>query len=242
MLLSISQVSTFLTLFFLSLTDVHAQNTTLSPIILPAPPGPYVTRLEIQVMVDMSRPDPYNSTLKYNRLLTSIFTPVPKSQCSEICEAQYMPPAVAAYNDKVFDLNETLFERFKLSGICCGISPGGHNMSQKFSHDTYPLLVLSPGFRESRLEFSAIAQYVSSYGYKVITVDQPGEVSIVEFPDGEIVTTIFSNNSTIEQEAFALNVRTQDVLFIVDTFSKGKETIGQKDCIGTGSKFRTIPA
>lgn len=109
MLLSISQVSTFLILSFLSLTDIHAQNTTLSPIILPAPPGPYVTRLEIQELVDRSRPDPYNSTLKYNRLLTSILTPVPKSQCSEICEAQYMPPATAAGRRQNLSRERTLF-------------------------------------------------------------------------------------------------------------------------------------
>jgi hypothetical protein len=52
--------------------------------------------------MDTSYPDPYNSTLKYNRILTSIYTPVSKSQCFKFCEEQYYPPAVAAFADATF--------------------------------------------------------------------------------------------------------------------------------------------
>jgi hypothetical protein len=55
---------------------------------------------------------------------------------------------------------------------------------------------LTPGFKESRLDFSVTAQYLSSYGYKVILMEQPGEPNLVEFPDGEIVKSIFGGNTT----------------------------------------------
>jgi hypothetical protein len=82
---------------------------------------------------------------------------------------------------------------------------------------------LAPGFRESRLDFSVFAQYLSSYGYKVILMEQPGEPNIVEFPDGEIVKSIFGVNTTDADEVLALNVQVQDILFIIDQFTKGKE-------------------
>jgi hypothetical protein len=60
MLLSMLLVCTFPVL---RLAPVHAQNTTLPPIVVPTPPGPYATRMEINVIVDTSHPDPYNSIL-----------------------------------------------------------------------------------------------------------------------------------------------------------------------------------
>ncbi|KIM95718.1 hypothetical protein OIDMADRAFT_133611 [Oidiodendron maius Zn] len=210
----------------MSLGPVHAQNTTLPPIVVPTPPGPYATRMEIKVIVDTSHPDPYNSTLKYNRILTSIYTPVSKSLCLKFCEEQYYPPATAAFADTTLDAHG-VFERLTLS-LCCSIysSPG-----RIFHDDEYPVLILTPGFRESRLDFSVFAQYLSSYGYKVILMEQPGEPNIVEFPDGEIVRSVFGITPTDADEVLALNVQVQDILFIIDQFTKGKELTEQVNYI-----------
>jgi hypothetical protein len=68
--------------------------------------------MEIKVIVDTSHPDPYNSTLKYNRILTSIYTPVSKLQYLKFCEEQYYPPAAAAFVDATLTAHG-LFERFR---------------------------------------------------------------------------------------------------------------------------------
>ncbi|KAE9362766.1 hypothetical protein N431DRAFT_433535 [Stipitochalara longipes BDJ] len=218
MVLLDSRICTFSSLFLFLVTKVASQNTTLanttlSPILLPAPPGPYVTRLRIQVMVDKSRPDPYNSSEKYRRVLTSVFTPVLKSECSKSCNAQYMPPAIAASYDESLSPGEPIFARAQLRGICCDtISPRKSEL---------PILIVSPGFGESRLQFSITAQYIASYGYEVILVDHPGDALLVEFPDGEIVTGFPITTGTIPQRVFVLQVETQDVLFVLDSYSKG---------------------
>ncbi len=105
-----------------------------------------------------------------------------KSQCSKFCEEQYYPPATAAFADSTLDAHG-LFERFQLR-LCCSTYP---SHGRAFDDDEYPVLFLTPGFQESRLDFSVFAQYLSSYGYKVILMEQRGEPNIVEFPDGEIV-------------------------------------------------------
>jgi hypothetical protein len=151
------------------------------PNCIPGPPGPYVPSLEIKTLVDSSRPDSCNTTLKFNRLLTSIFTPIPKSHCFKLCNVTYMAPAVAATFGTSFSL-PGLFQRFQLGGICCNAS-AWHSSNQTISNNTYPLIIILPGYGESRLEFSAVAQYISGFGYRVITVDEPGEPKVVQFTE-----------------------------------------------------------
>jgi hypothetical protein len=142
-----------------------------------------------------------------------------------------MPPATAAVNGEAFSGGQALFERAQLSGICCGAS----------SHGTHlPLLIWSPGYTESRLEFSVLAQYVASYGYEVILVDHPGDAKITEFPDGEIVLGVFGSNDTtnIQDRVFALQVETQDVLFVIDSYSKG--TCGASRVYGSNRKVGVV--
>jgi hypothetical protein len=237
-----AHVFSILVSFFLLTEGAAAANSSSSPILLPTPPGPYLTALDIQVMIDTSRPDPYNSSLPYRRLLTSVFTPVPKSECSQVCDAQYMPPLVAANQDKSIGAPTGLFERFQLSGICCSSSSpsysGYMNHSAGPSSHT-PLLIWSGGFRESRLEWSAMAQYVASYGYNVVLVDHPYDATIVEFPDGEIVTGVFGTGTpTAQERVFALNIETQDVLFVIDSYSNG--TCGANRAYGSKHKVGII--
>jgi hypothetical protein len=134
-----------------------------------------------------------------------------------------MPATLAAFADATLG-TPGIFERFRLSDVCCNSSPS----HEQDSHDTSPLIIFTPGFKESRLDFSTVAQYLSSYGYKVILVDQPGEANVVEFPDGEVVRSVFGLNPTVADKAFALNVRAQDVLFIIDEYPKGKEILEQR--------------
>lgn len=203
-------------ILLLSLASEAVQaNTTTSSIIIPKPPGPYLTEFKIQVLVDKSRPDPFSSSEQCRRVLASVFTPVPKSDCHKFCEVQYMPPITAADEDAAIGTIEPLFERFKLSGICCDDSS-----EHKASHKP-PLVIWSPGFGESRTIWSASAQYLSSYGYEVILVDHPGDARIAEFPDGKVVRSDFGSNSSDELRVFALNVEVQDVLFVLDSYSKG---------------------
>lgn len=225
-------ICAFSILLFLvtEVAPANTTNTTTSPIILPAPPGPYLTELNIQVMVDTTRPDPYNSSEKYRRLLTSVFTPVAKSQCSKLCNAQYMSPAVAASYDESFSPTDLIFARAKLSGICCRtISPSRHEL---------PLLIVSPGYGQSRQQFSLTAQYLASYGYEVILVDHPGDSIVVEFPDGEIVTGFPYNSGTIAQRVVVLQIETQDVLFVIDSYSKG--TCGARRIYGSDKKLGVL--
>lgn len=62
---------------------------------------------------------PYNSSESYRRLLTSVFAPVPNSECSKLCNTQYIPAAVATAYDESLSPEQPISARAQLSGICC---------------------------------------------------------------------------------------------------------------------------
>ena len=76
-----------------------------------------------------------------------------------------------------------------------------------------PLLLFSPGLSNSRTLYSALAASISSRGLNVVTIDHPYDAPVVKFPDGSIITA--ANISTNSQILKALDVRSQDVAFLV---------------------------
>lgn len=219
----------------LCLALVHCQagngtNTTI--ITLPPPPGSFAPKLTIDVITDESRPDPYNQTTGPRQLVINRFDPIPKDQCSEICTAAYMPSATAAYYDKLLlpDPSMVLYGRLQLSGLCCS-STTSPNMTvkdqQKRNDDSYPLLLLSPGFTASRLEYNVMASYLSSYGYTVVTIDHTYDADFVEFPDGTVAPGVYAENFTLTGDVpYSLSVRVQDVQFVAEQLSEPLAKVG----------------
>lgn len=170
--------------FVLLLSFLHFGNALL----LPNPSGPYPVALKINTMTDNHRIDPYAPDRQKRRILTSIFWPVDSKSCSSK-RVPYMPPATAAaYGAQAAQLglsNDTFsvleMEVCSVSKTSACQSSSGHNEAK------FPLAVFSPGSGNSRLQYSAMARSLASYGYVVVLVDHPYDASIVEFPDGSII-------------------------------------------------------
>ncbi|RSM11678.1 hypothetical protein CEP52_002891 [Fusarium oligoseptatum] len=169
-------------LFVLLLSFLHFGNALL----LPNPSGPYPVALKINTMTDNHRIDPYAPNHQKRRILTSIFWPVNSKSCSSR-PVPYMPPATAAaYGAQAAQLglsNDT----FKVIEMeVCDVSKTSACQSSS-GKAKFPLAVFSPGSGNSRLQYSAMARSLASYGYVVVLVDHPYDAAIVEFPDGEII-------------------------------------------------------
>ena len=67
-------------------------------------------------------------------------------------------------------------ERFRLD--LCGSSHSSHEGN--FHKDKYPVLIVTPGLRESRVDFCVFGQYLSSYGY--YKVNSPASQISPNFP------------------------------------------------------------
>jgi predicted dienelactone hydrolase len=57
---------------------------------------------------------------------------------------------------------------------------------------SHPLVVLSPGFTNSRSALTALAEDIASYGYVVAGIDHTYESYGTAFPDGRVTTCLAS--------------------------------------------------
>lgn len=187
--------------------------STATAINLPRPDGRFGTGSSQVMMVDHSRRDHFAAAAgitQDRKLMVSSFYPVAlREQCLDI-SSQYMPEATAAFIEaeyEAFGIPNNTFASLDL--VQC--KPRGRlGVGNQF----FPTVLFSPGLGNSRLLYSAMAQSLASEGFNVITIDHPYDADIVEFEDGS--TVLAANITSDEQILTALDVRVQDVSFVLD--------------------------
>jgi pimeloyl-ACP methyl ester carboxylesterase len=197
---------------------------------LPRPTGKYGTGSSQAMLVDHSRSDPYSAAAgikQDRRLMVSSFHPVAlREQCLDM-PSPYMPAITAAFLDSeysAYGIPNNTFAFFDL--ISC--KPRGH---QSTRNQFFPTVLFSPGLGNSRLLYSAMAQSLASEGFNVITIDHPYDADIVEFEDGS--TVLAAEIDSDEQILAALDIRVQDVSFVLDQLtlkSTNQKLFGGRPC------------
>ncbi|KAH8796356.1 hypothetical protein BGZ57DRAFT_960904 [Hyaloscypha finlandica] len=164
---------------------------TCEAILLLGPKGPFNVSFSNHELVDKSRKDPWNlDTIPQRRIMISEFSPV-SGDCSKTKTIPYMSPTVAGAEDNIL----------LPYGWPAGI-----------------LVLFSGGLNTTRFFYSAIAQEVASRGFNALTIDHPFETDIVEFPDRTIAYGGHTNTSDLSSILFSLDIRSQDVSFILNEF------------------------
>jgi hypothetical protein len=68
---------------------------------------------------------------------------------------------------------------------------------------------------------------ISSWGYRVVTIDHPYDASIVELPDGSIIYSAYASDiPTDTTSAYLQGIRVKDIKFVTGAFSQPSEKIG----------------
>jgi len=190
-----------------------ALTSVATAINLPRPDGRFGTSSSQAMLVDHSRHDPFAAAAgvaQDRRLMVSSFYPVAlREQCLDI-PSQYMPEATAAFIEaeyQAFGVPNNTFASLDL--VHC--KPRGR---LSVRNQLFPTVLFSPGLGNSRLLYSAMAQSLASEGFNVITIDHPYDADIVEFEDGS--TVLAANITSDEQILTALDIRVQDVSFVLD--------------------------
>jgi hypothetical protein len=169
-------------------------------------------------LTDVTYKDPYAAT-QNRKLMVSLFLPIPNTQCTQECESPYMPPATArALSTQFFrnnNINNNIFNASTYSA-CCGTN-------QSIDAAAYPLVVLEPQVRMSRLLYSTLARHICANGAAVILIDHPYDAAIVEFAYSRTI----HNNGSVNLNAFepvqawnetvtqAVETRMRDVQFVL---------------------------
>ena len=177
---------------------------------LPEPTGPSPVGTTSLYLKDVSRPDPWAAGVNTRELMVSLWYPAVPSDGRR---APYMTPAESELqltSRGITGVPPDVLSTVR-TNAAADATPAG-------SQRTLPLVVLSPGFTNSRSALTALAEDLASHGYVVAGIDHTYESLGTSFPDGR-VTTCLARETRRRGEGFWEKVvagRAADVTFVLD--------------------------
>ncbi len=176
---------------------------------LPVPTGPCPVGTASLWLTDTSRPDPWAAVVTARELMVSLWYP---ANSPDGRRAPYMTRAESEL--QLTSRGITGVPRDALSttrtNAVSDATPAGRQHS-------LPLVVLSPGFTNSRSALTALAEDLASHRYVVAGIDHTYESFATAFPDGR-VTTCLAREARRRDEGFKEKVvagRAADVSFVL---------------------------
>jgi len=177
---------------------------------LPEPTGRRPVGITSLWLTDTSRPDPWATGVNARELMVSLWYP---AMPSEGPRARYMTPGESEL--QLTSRGITAVPPGVLSTVrtnaASDATPAGRQR-------TLPLVVLSPGFTNSRSVLTALAEDLASHGYVVAGIDHSYESFATAFPDGR-VTTCLARETRRRGEGFWEKLvagRAADVSFVLN--------------------------
>lgn len=193
----------------------RALAVTAAQLRLPAPTGPYAVGESTVHLRDTGRADPYVPEAGGRELLASLFYP---ARAGSGVPAPYMSAQEA----------ELLLESRGLGGL---VEPGAVAATETYARlgaaparGRFPLIVLSPGFEQSRFTLTSLAADLASRGYVVAAVDHAYESTATVFPGGRALPCAACDFVERTGEAGMAEVargRAVDVSFLLDRLAGG---------------------
>ena len=176
---------------------------------LPEPTGPCPVGAASLHLTDTSRADPWAAGVAARELMVSLWYPAVPSDGRR---AQYMTPAESGLqltSRGITGLRPDALSTTR-TNAAVGATPEGTQRS-------HPLVVLSPGFTNSRSALTALAEDLASHGYVVAGIEHTYESYGTAFPDGR-VTTCLARQARERDSGFQEKVmggRAADVSFVL---------------------------
>ena len=149
---------------------------------LPVPTGPCPVGIMPLHLTDTSRPDPCAAGVNARELMVSLWYPATPSDGRR---AWYMTPAES----------ELQLASRGITGVPPGVlsttrTSAAVDATPAGRQRALPLVVLSPGFTNSRSVLTALAEDLASHGYVVAGIDHTYESFATAFPDGRVTTCL----------------------------------------------------
>ena len=177
---------------------------------LPEPTGQYPVGTASLWLKDTSRPDPWAAGVNARELMVSLWYPATPSDGPR---AQYMTPAESELqltSRGITGVPPGVLSTVRASAVS-DAAPAGRQRA-------LPLVVLSPGFTNSRSVLTALAEDLASHGYVAAGIDHTYESFATAFPDGR-VTTCLARETRRSGEGFWEKLvagRAADVSFVLN--------------------------
>ncbi|MFZ0191334.1 MAG: alpha/beta hydrolase [Streptosporangiaceae bacterium] len=149
---------------------------------LPEPTGPFPVGTTSLYLKDVSRPDPWAAGVSARELMASLWYPATPSDGRR---ARYMTPAESELqltSRGITGVPQDALSTVRTNAVSDAAPAGGQR--------SLPLVVLSPGFTNSRSTLTALAEDLASHGYVVAGIDHTYESFATAFPDGRVTTCL----------------------------------------------------
>jgi dienelactone hydrolase len=175
---------------------------------LPEPTGPYPVGTASVWLIDTSRPDPWVSGVNARELMVSLWYPAVPSNGRR---ARYMTPVESELqlaSRGITGISPDTLSTVETNAVS-DARPTGHQHS-------LPLVVLSPGFTNSRSTLTALAEDLASHGYVVAGIDHTYESHATAFPDGRVTTCLAREAPRGDRQEEVAAGRAADVCFVLD--------------------------
>lgn len=201
--------------------DQHPASQEISA-ALPQPTGPYALGTEVLQVVDASRKDE-NDPGRPREMRVQIWFPAERSTGPE---APYLVDDKllgAMKKSEYLDLPPELLDKW--SSLRTHAVSGAQIVA---SPRTFPLIIFSPGFGVSRVNYTAMAEELASQGLIVLTVDHP-YAGLTVFPDGRVLSFSPAGGAGGSDDALRIRVEgmARDALFILDLVLESNTKLGQ---------------
>jgi dienelactone hydrolase len=176
---------------------------------LPEPTGPGPVGVTSVWLTDTSRPDPWAAEVNARELMVSLWYPAVPGDGRP---ARYMTPAESELQLTSRGITGVLpdaLSTVRMWAVSDAVPAGRQH--------ALPLVVLSPGFTNSRSVLTALAEDLASHGYVVAGIDHTYESFATAFPDGRVTTCLAREarqRGTGSQEKVAAG-RAADVSFVL---------------------------
>jgi dienelactone hydrolase len=193
-------------LFSLLVIASHALAYSLPPLTGSSPVG--TVSLEF---TDYTRIDPFVPGVQARDLMISVFYPIQHTHGYPL--AKDFTPLYANFTDHSLNLTAGTAENIT-SRAYAGAKLNNDNASQPH------VLIFSPGFGNSRVDYNAKMADLASLGYLVIGIDSTHETGFVDFPDNRTAPGIVDYTALPTQQI--IDVRVEDMQFILDVLSNSE--------------------
>jgi dienelactone hydrolase len=178
---------------------------------LPKPIGPSLVGTTSLELLDTSRLDPLAPDVRYRDLMLSIFYPIQHTRHYTL--APDFSPLYAAYLETSLGIPPGL-------AVTATSSAYANAYLHPDSSSQPRILIFSPGYGDSRQDYTATLTSLASQGYIVVGVDHPFDTSFIEYPGNR---TAISTNSTVdtpEDAARTVDIRVADLRSVLDFLGK----------------------
>ncbi|KAL2071172.1 hypothetical protein VTL71DRAFT_12407 [Oculimacula yallundae] len=194
------------------LTILVAISSTGYSLLLPNLLGPHAVGTVRLELIDRSRLDPLATNRSFRDLMVSVFYPT--TDQTPTLFANSFTPLYSSFLDTRLSLTP---------GVAGSIVSRAREAAKlKSSSSCPPILLFSPNYQGSRVEFTATLSSMASLGYIVIGVDHPYDTSFVDYPDGRTIYGLQAAPVNASQAAQLVSIRVADMSFVLDTLAKNK--------------------